>query len=161
MNVNGYGIISGHMFSQHGSGKGNSAKPTTHLASWMRNMGELSKYYDIGFGAHYHIIEALCQDNKFVAINGAYAGESGYEFMRQYGGGQPMGAIYAFPQDGSFQAKFFSEEFLKSYKVQNPIVKELGVDNFVRNAFTTEVSDLSPERKDLQRFYKRDLVRRK
>ncbi len=156
--INSYNIVYSHKFSERGAGKGNSVRPTSHITSWMRNMGDISAPLDMGFGGHYHIVEMSVKDGKFGAILGCMAGESGYELRRQYSGAAPFGAILHFKEDGRFQIELISEYFLDDYKVRHPEISALGSDTFIHQAFTQEAPLLGTKQPEPIKLYRRHIA---
>ncbi|MBN2367632.1 hypothetical protein JXC34_01335 [Candidatus Woesearchaeota archaeon] len=155
--INGLGIVFSHKFSERGAGKGSAVRPTTHITSWMREMGDTSAPLDIGLGGHYHIVEMASRDNKFAAILGCMAGESGYELRRQYSGAAPFGAILHFRGDGRLQIELVSEGFLNEYQPQHPLIVEKGIDNFIRESFEERAYVLGPDVPEPMPMYRRDI----
>ena len=157
--LNGYGMLYGHQFSQRGAGKGSGAVPATHLSSWGRQMAEVGRDSDILIGGHYHFWQMNVVDNKLNVICPSFAGISGYELERQYGGSQPMGAIIHFKADGRIGVESVSKEYLENYKVQNPTVKARGVDNYIQDSVNIEASVLgrrAPSK--MKKMYRREVV---
>jgi hypothetical protein len=146
------------MYSQKGAGKGNSAMPSSHISSWVRNMGGLAKPHDILLGAHYHIIDARIADNKFCGILGATAGESGFEYARQYGGSQAYQSILTINPDGRIVFEIISERKLMETPIKDKKIAAIGVDSFIDEAFKQPVY-LMPgaSEKAMKPLYKRGL----
>jgi hypothetical protein len=156
--LNNYEIITAHKYAEHGSGKGSSERPSSHITSWLRNMGEIAKPFDIALGAHYHIIDIVQQDGKLAAILGGFAGESGYEIRRQYGAaGGPAASILHFRSDGGIGIEILAENGLKQLPITHPEISRIGVDRFITNAFTQYAGVLGREVPAIQKIYRREI----
>lgn len=160
--INGLGNVFGHKWSAGwGGGKGSGKIPSTFISSWVRSMGEFTKPFDFFFGAHYHGFEAICQDNKFGIIQPSFAGESGYEFARQFAGNKPMGMIAHYKSDGRVGFEIVTDAFLNDYYnakgIQNKYIKKMGgLDKYIEHCVTMDAPNLmfdtkSPDKKMYRR----------
>lgn len=156
LSINDFNIMYTHMFTRWGGG---GSRPIASTEGWSRKMREAAKQYDAFLGGHLHVFEASVRDNKFHLIGGVQAGGGPYEYRGQLAGTAPVGTILGFREDGSYEIEIISERFLEDYKVQHPLVQEVGVDNFIYDAITRDVSATSPysDQVQAQKIYQRPL----
>ena len=152
--INGYNIAYAHSYK---AAKGES--PTTGMAKFFDNMGELSNDVHRAVMGHLHIFETAVIDNKQYTITGSSAGQSGFE---QNLGlcSSPLFVIDRYLPDGRIVQDFIGPEFLKNYQIQNPEIRAIGLGNFIDQVMTEEVGvyafDGKPE--DVQEVHQRKLV---
>ena len=152
--INGYNIVNTHLYKL---AKGET--PTQGMARQINRMGDLSRKIHIANMAHLHIFGVSVIDNKLYNITGSGAGQC--VFDQNYGlASKPLFEIHRFMPDGRFVINTIGTEFLKDYKIQNPEVKAIGLDNFIRKCLEEEagIYAFGDEPKDIQKVYQRQLV---
>jgi hypothetical protein len=154
-----WNFMFGHKWSERGGqSKGSASNAATHISSWFRNMGDHAEPFDIFIGGHYHGLEAHVMDDKIGIIAPSFAGESGYEFARQFSGNRPMGLIGEIAADGSIGFELITDKFLDAYNVQNPFVKEKGLDRFLQECVNVEVQIVGKPIEGMQKSYVRGVT---
>jgi len=103
----------------------------------------------------------VVSDNRLCIVAPSFAGESGFEFIRQYGGNQPMGLIIDYLEDGRIGVESVTDSYLRGYKVKNPEVKKNGIENFIHNSINQEAVVLGRENPEMKKMYRRDIVTKK
>ena len=152
--INGYNVAYAHSYK---AAKGET--PSVGMGKFFNNLGELSNGVHRAVMGHLHIFETAVRDNKQYTITGSAAGQSGFE---QNLGlcSRPLFVIDRYMPDGRIVQDFIGPEFLKSYKIQNPEIKAIGLGNFIDKVMTEEVGiysfDGKPE--DIQPVHQRKLV---
>ena len=152
--VNGYNVVYSHLYK---SATGNT--PTKGMAEYFNRMGDLSNEIHRAFMGHLHIFETSVIDNKLFSITGSGAGQSGFE--QNLGlSSKPLFVIDRYLPDGRIAVDTVGTEFLKDYKIQNPFVKQIGLENFIDACLTEEATiygfDGTPE--DIQPVHQRKLI---
>lgn len=156
--INGYNVINGHYFKPGGKGGGSS--PTVGISKWLEQMAGNTSRIDIVNAAHYHIFESSVIDNTVINITGGGAGQSGYEQNLGYSS-SPLYVIQWFMKDGNLCIETVGTKFLDEYKIQNPYVKEKGIDKFIQECMTEEATIFDRDKpKQMQKVYQRKLVPR-
>ena len=152
--VNGYNIVYSHLYkAAHG------ASPTLGMAKYFDRVGDMTGGIHRAFMGHLHIFETSVIDNKLLSITGCGAGQSGYEQELGYSS-RPLFVIDRYLPDGRIAIDTIGTEFLKDYEIQNPLIKEIGLENFINACLTEEVGVYSfngvPE--EVQPVHQRKLV---
>ena len=152
--VNGYNVAYSHLYKF-----ANGETPTKGMSKHFDRMGDLSNEVHRAFMGHLHIFETSVIDNKLYSITGSGAGQSGFE--QNLGlASRPLFVIDRYLPDGRVAVDTIGTEFLKNYQIQNPLVKAIGLDNFINACLTEEASiygfDGTP--KDIQPIHQRKLV---
>ena len=130
--INGYNIVFSHLYKM-----ANGDFPTLGMAKQFDRMGVLSSDIHRVLMGHLHIFETRVEDNKVYSITGCGAGQSGYE--QNLGlSSKPLFVIDRYLPDGRFAVDTIGTDFLKEYKIQNPLVKEIGLENFINSCLTEE-----------------------
>ena len=122
-------------------------------------MGDLSTEVHRAFMGHLHVFETSVIDNKLFSITGSGAGQSGFE--QNLGlASRPLFVIDRYLPDGRVAVDTIGTEFLKNYKIQNPVVKAMGLENFIDACLTEEVGvyGFNGTPKDIQPVHQRKLV---
>lgn len=154
--INGYNVINGHYFKP--GGKGGGASPTVGISKWLEQMAGNTSRVDVVNAAHYHIFESSVIDNTLINITGSGAGQSGYEQNLGYSS-SPLYVIERFMEDGSISIETVGTKFLDEYRIQNPYVKEKGIDRFIQECMTEEATVFDRDKpKQLQKLYQRKLI---
>ena len=152
--VNGYNVAYAHLYS-----KAQGDTPTRGMAQHFDRMGELSSDIHRAFMGHLHVFETSVIDNKLLSITGSGAGQSGFEQGLGLSS-RPLFVIDRYLPDGRIAVDTIGTEFLKRYEIQNPVVKMMGLENFINSCLTEEASifgfDGVPE--DVQPVHPRRLV---
>ena len=122
-------------------------------------MGDLSNEIHRAFMGHLHVFETSVIDNKLYSITGSGAGQSGFE-QNLCLASRPLFVIDRYLPDGRIAVDTIGTEFLKDYQIQNPLVKAIGLDNFINSCLTEEASiygfDGTPE--NIQPIHQRKLI---
>ena len=135
--INGYNMIFGHNF------KASSSTPTIAMRNYFNALGPLANNIHMANGAHLHIFEMSVNNNRIDTITGGLAGQSGYEQKLGYSS-EPRVVINRFFPDGSIGVEVLGQKFLDEYEIQNPEIKEIGLDNHIANCLTEEVPYFGP-----------------
>ena len=155
--INGYNNIFAHCVK----GGGGTSTPTVAISNWLRKMSPNLPRIDKVNSAHYHLFETSVINNTLISITGAGVGQSGYEQNLGYGK-QPLYVIERYLPDGRISIETIGAEFLEKYQIQNPEIKEIGLDAFIQKCFTEEAPIFGKEEpKKVQRVYQRSLVPKK
>ena len=152
--VNGYNVAYSHLYRS-----ANGETPTKGMSKHFDRMGDLSNEIHRAFMGHLHVFETSVIDNKLYSITGSGAGQSGFE--QNLGlASRPLFVIDRYLPDGRIAVDTIGTEFLKDYQIQNPLVKEIGLDNFINSCLTEEASiygfDGTPE--NIQPIHQRKLI---
>lgn len=152
--VNGYNVAYSHLYRL-----ANGETPTKGMSKHFDRMGDLSNEIHRAFMGHLHVFETSVIDNKLYSITGSGAGQSGFE--QNLGlASRPLFVIDRYLPDGRIAVDTIGTEFLKDYQIQNPLVKEIGLDNFINNCLIEEASiygfDGTPE--NIQPIHQRKLI---
>lgn len=152
--VNGYNVAYSHLYRM-----ANGETPTKGMSKHFDRMGDLSNDIHRAFMGHLHVFETSVIDNKLLSITGSGAGQSGYEQSLGLAS-RPLFVIDRYLPDGRVAVDTIGTEFLKDYKIQNPVVKEIGLENFIDMCLTEEAAiygfDGIP--KEVQPVHQRRLV---
>ena len=152
--INGYNIVYSHLYSQ-----ATGDTPTRGMAKYFDRMGDLSNQIHRAHMGHLHIFETSVIDNKLLSITGSGAGQSGFE--QNLGlASRPLFVIDRYLPDGRIAVDTIGTEFLKNYQIQNPVVKEIGLENFIEACLSEEVGiyGFKGTPKDIQPVHQRKLV---
>ena len=151
--VNGYNVAYSHLYK---SAYGDT--PTRGMSKHFDRMGELSNDVHRAFMGHLHVFETSVIDNKLLSITGCGAGQSGFE--QNLGlSSRPLFVIDRYLPDGRIAVDTIGTEFLRDYKIQNPLVKEMGLENFINACLTEEAAIYGFEQpKEIQPIHPRKLV---
>ncbi len=153
--INGYNLTYGHMYKTPGKGSGGSA--TRAMANYFEQMGTMSHPYHRAYMAHLHHYETAVINNMTLSVTGGAAGQSGFEQNLGYKS-KPIFVIDTYLPDGRIQIDTLGIEFLKNWKIKNPYVASIGLNNFINKCLTQEVPVLGPdEPEDMQEIYTRKL----
>ena len=149
--INGYKMVYAHQF-----GKGGDATvPATIAAEWKRKMGGTSRDFDISFMGHYHHFNVLQLHNCIHCMLGGQAGASGYEIERQCQA-EPSLCIVTIEKSGMVRFEFITDAAMRGYDVQNPTVKEKGLDTFIDESISLDVYPFHEgDGKPMQEFFVR------
>ena len=153
--INGYNNVYSHSF------KGSGSSPTARASSWLNKMSPNLPRVDKVIAAHYHVFETSVIDNTLITITGAGCGQSGFEQERGYSS-QPLFVVERYLEDGRVVVETIGPEFLDQYRIQNPYIREVGLENFIQSCMTEEAtvfSNSDPSR--VQPVYQRKLVAKK
>ena len=152
--VNGYNIAYAHLYR---SANGNT--PTKGMAKHFNRMGELANDIHRAFMGHLHVFETSVIDNKLYSITGSGAGQSGFEESLGLSS-RPLFVIDRYLPDGRIAVDTIGTEFLRNYKIQNPYVKKIGLENFIDMCLQEEASiyGFEGKPKDIQPVHQRKLV---
>ena len=152
--VNGYNVAYSHLYRL-----ANGKTPTRGMAQHFDRLGDLSNNVHRAFMGHLHIFETSVIDNKLLSITGSGAGQSGFEQGLGLAS-RPLFVIDRYLPDGRVAIDTIGTEFLKNYKIQNPYVKAIGLDNFIDMCLTEEAAIYGFEGtpKDIQPVHQRKLV---
>lgn len=131
--INGYNTVYGHSFKAAGKSCGNS--PIAGMAKYFEQVGALSNDVHRALGAHYHIIESGVINNKLFNTTGGFAGQSGYEHRLGYNS-SPASQIDVYLPDGRIEMNIIGKEFIDNWKIKNPYVAKIGLENFINECFT-------------------------
>ena len=157
--INGYNNVNGHAFKP--AGKGGGVSPTVAMAKYLDQMAGFSNRIDRANAAHYHIFETSVIDNKLLTITGGGAGQSGFEQNLGYAS-TPCYVLDRYLPDGRIVIETIGPKFLDEYKIQNPYIKEKGLDKFIEECITEEATIYDrDEPKKLQKLHQRKLVAKK
>lgn len=130
--INGYNTVYGHSFR---AAKGGGGSPIAAMAKYFQQVGALSKDIHRALGAHYHIVEAGVINNKLLNTTGGFAGQSGYEHRLGYHS-TPASQIDIYLPDGRIETNIIGKEFIDNWKIKNPYVAKIGLDNFIKECLT-------------------------
>ncbi len=131
--INGYNVVFSHLY---GSAKGET--PTQGMGEHFNKLGVLSSQVDRAIMGHLHVFETSVIDNKCLSLTGSSAGQSGFE--QTFGlASKPLFVIDRYLPDGRLAIDTIGTEFLDDYKIQNPLIKELGLDNFIASCLSEEI----------------------
>ncbi len=151
--VNGYNVVYCHKYPYKGQ------FPTRGMSDYFNRMGIMSNNVHRAFMGHLHIFETSVMDNKLYSITGCAAGQSGYEQQLGYSS-HPLFVVDRYLPDGRIAIDTIGTELLREYKIQNPVIKEIGLENFIYSCLTEEAGiyafDGMPEH--VQEVYQRKLV---
>ena len=154
ISINGYNVAYSHLIRS-----ANGATPTKGMAEYYGRLGDLYNEVHIGIISHLHFLQSSVIDGKFYIVTGGGAGQSGFEQGLGLSS-KPLFVIQRFFPDGRFAYDTLGVEFLKKYEIQNPIVRKMGLENFIKACLTEEVSintfDGTPEY--VQPVHQRQLV---
>ena len=153
--INGYNNIYSHSFKSGG------ASPTIGASRWLNRMSPNLPRIDKVIAAHYHLFETSVIDNTLITITGSGSGQSGFE--QNLGlSSQPLFVLEKYLEDGRIVIETIGSEFLEQYKIQNPYVKEMGLENFIQSCITEEATIFGSETPNkVQPVYQRKLVPKK
>jgi len=155
--INGYNVAFAHKFHAH-KNVGSLDVPVEIAADWKRFMGSTVKDVDICLAAHYHRAEVLQEHNTLFCMLGGQAGNSGYEFERQFTS-EPTTTIMTIEASGVVRFEFLPDSTLEGYAVKNPVVKKRGLDEFIQDAISVDVHPFHTEDVDgMQEFLVREPV---
>ena len=132
--VNGYNVAYSHLYRL-----ANGNTPTRRMAQHFDRLGDLSNNVHRAFMGHLHIFETSVIDNKLLSITGSGAGQSGFEQGLGLAS-RPLFVIDRYLPDGRVAIDTIGTEFLKNYKIQNPYVKAIGLENFIDMCLTEEAA---------------------
>jgi hypothetical protein len=151
--VNGYNVVYSHLYrSAYGD------TPTQGMSKHFDRMGDLSNDVHRAFMGHLHVFETSVIDNKLLSITGSGAGQSGFEQSLGLSS-RPLFVIDRYLPDGRIAVDTIGTEFLKNYQIQNPLVKELGLENFIDACLTEEAAVYGfSDSKEVQPIHQRKLV---
>ncbi|MBQ3306727.1 MAG: hypothetical protein IJG68_00880 [Bacilli bacterium] len=152
--VNGYNVAYSHLYRA-----ATGETPTKGMSKHFDRMGDLSNEVHRAFMGHLHVFETSVIDNKLFSITGSGAGQSGFE--QNLGlASRPLFVIDRYLPDGRVAVDTIGTEFLKNYKIQNPVVKAMGLENFIDACLTEEVGvyGFNGTPKDIQPVHQRKLV---
>ena len=151
--INGYNTIFSHSF-----GKGGGASPTVGISKWLSKMAPDLPRINIINSAHFHCFETSVFDNTLIAVTGSSSGQSGYE--QNYGlSSQPRFVIERYLPDGRFTMETVGTDFLDNYQIQDPYIREIGLDSFIQECMTEKTNIFAKDKpKQLQKIYHRELV---
>ena len=152
--INGYNNIYSHSF------KGGGSSPTVGASKWLDRMAPNLPRIDKVIAAHYHVFETSVINNTLITVTGAGCGQSGFEQRLGYSS-QPLFVVERYLEDGRIVIETIGQEFLDQYKIQNPVVKEMGLDNFIQTCMTEEATIFGEGNPEAQPLYHRQLVARK
>ena len=150
--INGYNNVYSHSF------KGSGSSPTVRASRWLNKMAPNLPRVDKVIAAHYHVFETSVIDNTLITVTGSGCGQSGFEQNLGYSS-QPLFVIERYLEDGRVVLETIGQEFLDQYKIQNPYIREMGLENFIQSCMTEEATifgDSAPTR--IQPVYQRKLV---
>ena len=151
--VNGYNVVYSHLYKPaYGD------TPTRGMGKFFDRLGELSSDVHRAFMGHLHLFETSVIDNKLLSITGCGAGQSGFE--QNLGlSSRPLFVIDRYLPDGRIAVDTIGTEFLRNYQIQNPVVKEMGLENFINACLTEEAAIYGFEQpKEIQPIHPRQLV---
>lgn len=134
--INGYNIAYAHDFRS--KNKGSGGNPIIEMSNYFDQMGTMSNPFHRAIMGHLHIFQSGVYNNKYLSIVGGSAGQSGYEQRLGYKS-QPTYVIDCYLEDGRIMTVSIGEEFLKNYQIQNPHVKEVGLDNYIEECLKQDV----------------------
>ena len=135
--INGYNTGFTHLFKM-----ATGDTPTQGMAKQINRMGGLTRDLHRVTGAHLHIFESSVIDNVYYTITGCGAGQSGFE--QNLGlSSKPLFVVDRYLPDGRIATDIIGTEFLKEYKIQNPVIKQIGLDNFINACLTEEAGIIS------------------
>ena len=152
--INGYNISYAHLLQM---AKGDT--PTKGMSKHFDRLGSLADDVHRVVMGHLHIFETSVIDNKLYSVTGCGAGQSGYE--QDLGlASRPLFAVDRYLPDGRLAIDTIGTEFLKDYQIQNPIVKEIGLENFIAACLSEEASIYAFNGKpdEVQPIHQRQLV---
>lgn len=152
--INGYNTAYAHMYKL---AKGDT--PTMGMGRYFNRMGELSNGIHRAVMGHLHVFENSVIDNKLYTITGCAAGQSGFE--QEYGlAASPVIVIDRYMPDGRLAEDIIGPEFIKSYKIQNPEIKAIGLENFINMCLqeTATIYGFNGTPKEIQPVHQRKLV---
>ena len=152
--INGYNTAYAHLYKS-----ANGETPTAGMARFFDRMGDLSNEVHRAVMGHLHIFETSVIDNKLFTITGSAAGQSGFE--QNLGlASMPLFVIDRYLPDGRIAQDVLGTEFLKNYKIQNPYVRSIGLDNFINMCLQEEaaINGFDGIPKDVQPVHQRKLV---
>ena len=152
--INGYNTAYAHLYKS-----ANGETPTAGMARFFDRMGDLSNEVHRAVMGHLHIFETSVIDNKLFTITGSAAGQSGFE--QNLGlASMPLFVIDRYLPDGRIAQDVLGTEFLKNYKIQNPYVRSIGLDNFINMCLQEEaaINGFTGIPKDVQPVHQRKLV---
>ena len=149
--INGYNNVYSHCF------KGGGSSPTIGVSRWLSKMAPNLPRIDKINSAHYHLFETSVIDNTLITITGSSAGQSGFEQNLGYSS-QPLFVVERYLPDGRITLETIGTEFLEQYKIKNPYIKEMGLENFIQSCMTEEATIFDREKpKQIQKIYQRKL----
>ena len=152
--INGYNVVYSHLYRQ-----ANGDTPTVGMAKYFDRLGDLAKEIHRAFMGHLHVFETSVIDNKLLSITGSGAGQSGFEQSLGLSS-KPLFVIDRYLPDGRIAIDTIGTEFLKNYQIQNPLVKEIGLENFIEACLSEEVGvySFNGTPNDIQPVHQRKLV---
>ena len=152
--INGYNIAYSHLYKS-----ANGDTPTMGMARYFDRMGDLSNEVHRAVMGHLHIFETSVIDNKLYTITGSSAGQSGFEQSLGLSS-MPLFVIDRYLPDGRLVQDVIGTEFLKNYQIQNPAIREIGLDNYINMCMEEEaaVYGFNGKPKDVQQVHQRKLV---
>ena len=152
--INGYNTAYAHLYKL---AKGDT--PTMGMARYFDRMGDLSNRVHRAVMGHLHVYETSVIDNKLFTITGCAAGQSGFE--QEYGlAANPVIVIDRYLPDGRLVQDSIGPEFIKQYKIQNPKIREMGLDKFINECIkeTASIYGFDGKPNDIQQVHQRQLV---
>jgi hypothetical protein len=152
--INGYNTAYAHLYKL---AKGDT--PTMGMARYFDRMGDLANEIHRAHMGHLHIFETSVIDNKLLSITGSGAGQSGFE--QNLGlSSRPLFVVDRYLPDGRIAVDTIGTEFLKKYEIKNPIIKAIGLENFIDSCLSEEVGvyGFNGTPKDIQPVHQRKLV---
>ena len=135
--INGYNIVYSHLFKQ-----ATGETPTIGMAKYLDNVGENTYRVDIAIMSHLHVFETSVMNNILLSVTGSSAGQSGYEQAYGYQS-RPLFVIHRFLPDGRLVINTIGAKFLDNYEIQNPYVKEIGLDKYIEQCLTHQATVFS------------------
>ncbi len=151
--INGYNNIYSHSF------KGGGSSPTIGASKWLNRMAPNLPRIDKVIAAHYHIFETSVINNTLITITGSGSGQSGFEQNLGYSS-QPLFVVEKYLEDGRIVIETIGTEFLDQYQIQNPVVREMGLESFIQSCMTEEATIFGEGNPNPQPVYQRRLVPR-
>ena len=152
--VNGYNVAYSHLYR---AAVGDT--PTQGMSRHFDRMGDLSNEIHRAFMGHLHVFETSVIDNKLLSITGSGAGQSGFEQSLGLSS-RPLFVIDRYLPDGRIAVDTIGTEFLRNYQIQNPLIREIGLENFINACLTEEASlyTFGDREVDVQPVHPRKLV---
>lgn len=150
--INGYTTLNAHNARKGGS------SITAGANKWLSGVKESLPNIDIIDFGHYHVFESAVMDNTLINCTGCGVGQSAYDLKLGYAA-QPIYVLKRYLPDGRIQIETIGKEFLDAYEVQNPYIKEKGLDKFISECMTEDAVVLDNKiPSDMQKVYQRKLM---
>lgn len=140
--INGYNKLSAHNFKA--PSKGSSGSACRNMANWLESIGSEYRTIDIIEQGHLHNFEAAVLNDKLYVVIPGMAGQSGFEQRLGYCS-HPRGLFKIYWPNGRISLDLISSNFIDNWKIQNPEIIKIGLEQHIKNCERQEAVIIASE----------------